>query len=108
MRKVGSWRQVQNVFLGLSFFALPIVGGACGSPPPGVTVVTQETVQGCGPGMAVIQVGDGFLMPLCGCQGAGEANGTVFQVSNPLTCHLSGQTSVVFLFTGTQLWHQIV
>jgi hypothetical protein len=54
-------------------------------------------------------VGDGFLVSLCGCKGAGESPGTVYPTPGGLTCHLASNSGVVlFIFSGTVLKHQII
>jgi|GEM_PF-917782 hypothetical protein len=65
----------------------------------------------CNSQSASFLVADGFLVHLCGCQGAQEQPGTRYTLQSPipLTCHLSSTQSVVFFyFTGTAAPHQIL
>ncbi len=58
---------------------------------------------------AHIQVGEGFLTPLCGCNGPGEGAGTIFSRGQVLTCHLAQpNTQVIFQFGKAVNPHQIV
>jgi hypothetical protein len=69
----------------------------------------SEPTKGCSANAAEIQVGDGFMRILCGCQGSGEENGKIFPYPGNLTCHLGANQSVVFFnFIGIRSNHQII
>lgn len=67
------------------------------SSSPNATQCSSESV--------VIQVGDGFLMILCGCTRSDENPGKVFSAPDDhLTCHTAQSKAVVFFnFTGAVL-----
>ncbi len=64
----------------------------------------------CHSNEAKILVGDGFFQICCGCTQPNEISGTFFYHNHfpTFTCHLSNrQTTVFFIFSGTQLPHLI-
>jgi plastocyanin len=69
------------------------------------TTTSGNSSSGCASGLAQIQVGDGFLEILCGCQ---EAGGVVVGTPANITCTVPSGTVVLFLYLGTELEHQIV
>ncbi|MCC7440683.1 MAG: hypothetical protein IT285_03555 [Bdellovibrionales bacterium] len=80
-----------------------LLGGAIGcgnalAPAPGASA-------GCADGTAILTVGDGTLMRVCGCQ---EADGTVALPENAITCTVAAGTTVVFLYRGTSIPMQIL
>ncbi len=85
------------------FTSLSIFVG-CGSSYPSVSPDTQ-----CGPEVAQIQIGDGFLRIFCGCTQPGENPGAVFRSGQELVCHLPTQNSqVIFYFLNNFIPHQVV
>jgi hypothetical protein len=92
----------------LFLVGLFFIGSGCGSMsnPPGTI---DASLTNCSPGVAQIQVGDGFFRIFCGCTFPGEAAGTVFPAPGRLTCHLpTNNSQVIFYFLGNVMKHQII
>lgn len=81
--------------------ALVLTAG-CGNVNNPVNSAAQPK---CDAGTAVIEVQDGFLRNLCGCD---ETAGTLALAGSSLTCTVSTNTLVVFQFNGATLKHQIL
>jgi hypothetical protein len=80
-------------------FALAFAVSACKGTPG----ATQAT--GCGTRTAMVGVRDGYLSIICGCD---EAAGTVKLAGSALTCTVPVNTWVVFDYSTTTLFHQII
>jgi len=94
-------------FMNTILLAFVFLWLGCGSGTS-VQKATSPASTACPAGTAQILIGDGFLMPTCGCIGAGES-GKVYPFPGNLTCHLAtSNTQVFFYLWGTQLPHQIV
>ncbi len=80
--------------------------GGCGQTSG---LISSASLTCSGANRAFIGVGDGYLLHLCGCNGAGEAAGTVVTSGQILTCHLTqADTQVSFHFGQGAGSHQIV
>ncbi len=78
--------------------------GSCAQTVPNLG--TAGANQGCTPGTAQLNVGDGFQQIMCGCK---EASAIVTSGSGPVTCTVAVGTSVFFYYQkGSALVHQIV
>ena len=87
---------------------------ACGNAPvTGLPQRVDPRSTRCAPGVAQIQVADNFFRILCGCTGADEVAGTLFEIGAPLSCELTPPQNgiaaqVTFYFAGVSYPHQIV
>ncbi len=69
---------------------------------------TELAQAACPPGVVLIWVSDGLLMPRCGCLGVGELN-QVATPQAPLVCHVSGAgvgQRIIFQGQNLQASHQ--
>lgn len=95
-----------RVFLGTFLILLTV---ACGERALTETLPLDQTdCVGAGGSVAHIRVSDGILQRQCGCLGAGETQGAIFEGSQSLNCTVNRGTVVYFQYLGTTLSHQIL
>ena len=82
--------------LAILFVSSGVSLGGCGQTSG---LISSPSLTCSGAYRAFIGVGDGYLLHLCGCNGTGEAAGTVVSSGQILTCHLAqADTQVSFHF----------
>lgn len=75
--------------------------GACKRDTP----ADPAYLHGCDGAVAQLQVGEGFMALLCGCN---EGNGVIVVQGGSATCTVALGTRVIFNFSGVRNRHQIV
>jgi len=84
------------------FFGLLTIVTACGDSPD---VQKKASDTACTTNDVVIGVQTTFLQILCGCQ---EENGTIYHVSQSLSCTVNGQANVTFAYLSKNVKQQII
>jgi plastocyanin len=89
------------LILAPAFGLLALTVFSCNEPDS----ANQAAANACPSNVAMVQVSDGYMEDLCGCQ---EGAGVIFLTQQPLTCTVSVGATVQFVVTGNQLSHQIL
>jgi plastocyanin len=89
----------------LTLLGLVLAVSACEGDNNPDTETLDPSSTSCGSLVAQILVQDGYFKDLCGCA---EGQGTTFVQPSPMTCTVAVNTTIFFLYTGSELSHQII